>query len=61
MAVIYFAIVVPYRAYSRRRGRAVFSEPAPTKTCPECLSDDLPVAASRCKHCGASIASAPAT
>jgi large conductance mechanosensitive channel len=61
MAVIYLAIVVPYRAYSRRRGRAVFSEAPPAKTCPECLSDDLPLAASRCKYCGASIAAAPAT
>ncbi len=55
MAVIYFAIVVPYRRYQRRRGVTVFGEPAPTKTCPECLSDDLPVAAARCKHCGSSI------
>ena len=61
MAVIYLAIVVPYRSYSRRRGRAVFSEPAPTKTCPECLSEDLPIAATRCKHCGVSVAAAPAT
>ena len=52
VAVIYFLIVVPYRAYSRRRGRTVFGEPAATRTCPECLSDDLPAAATRCKHCG---------
>ena len=51
MAVIYFVIVVPYRAYMQRRGHAVFGDPAPTKTCPECLSDDLPVAALKCKHC----------
>ncbi len=65
MAVVYFLIVVPYRAYARRRGVTVFGEPAPTKTCPECLSDDLPVAAIRCKHCGAEIpaasTAAPAT
>ncbi len=61
MAVIYFAIVVPYRAYSARRGITVFGDPAPTKACPECLSDDLPLAASRCKYCGSSVASAPAT
>lgn len=52
MAVIYFAIVVPYRFYMSHRGVSVFGEPAPTKTCPECLSDDLPTAARRCKHCG---------
>jgi large conductance mechanosensitive channel len=56
MAVIYFAIVVPYRAYQRRRGVTVFGEPPPTKSCPECLSDGLPAPASRCKFCGAAIA-----
>jgi large conductance mechanosensitive channel len=60
MAVIYFAIVVPYRYYQRRRGVTVFGEPAPTTTCPECLSDDIPAAARKCKHCGSAIgASAP--
>jgi large conductance mechanosensitive channel len=52
MAVIYFLIVVPYRAYQARRGRTVFGEPAPTKACPECLSADLPLAATRCRYCG---------
>jgi large conductance mechanosensitive channel len=52
MAVIYLAIVVPYRAYEARRGHTVFGPPAPTKKCPECLSGDLPVAATRCLHCG---------
>lgn len=56
MAVIYFAIVVPYRFYQRRRGVSVFGEPAPTTTCPECLSDDIPAAARKCKHCGSAIA-----
>src|ERR1700757_1343204 len=39
VAVIYFVIVVPYRAYQKRRGATVFGEPPPTKTCPECLSE----------------------
>jgi large conductance mechanosensitive channel len=56
MAVIYFVIVVPYRAYMARRGTAVFGDPPPTKTCPACLSDDLPVAASRCRHCTTDLA-----
>ena len=51
MAVIYFVLVVPYRAYMKRRGTSVFGPPADTKTCPQCLSDDLPVAALRCRHC----------
>ena len=51
MAVIYFVLVVPYRAYMKKRGVAVFGPPAETKTCPECLSADLPVAATKCSHC----------
>jgi large conductance mechanosensitive channel len=56
MAVIYFAIVVPYRSYMRHRGTTVFGEPAPTKVCPICLSDGLPVAASKCKYCASELA-----
>ncbi len=57
MLVIYLALVVPYRTYSARQGKTVFSAPAPpapTKTCPECLSSDLPAAATKCGH-GASV------
>ena len=56
MLVVYFLIVVPYRAYSRRRGLTVFGEPPPVKSCPECLSQDLPAAATRCRYCGTSVA-----
>jgi large conductance mechanosensitive channel len=59
MAVVYFAIVVPYRMYQRRRGITVFGDPAPTRDCPECLSDDLPAGATRCKYCGSSLGPAP--
>ena len=52
MAVVYFAIVVPYKQVSAKRGKVVFGDAPPTKTCPACLSDDLPVAASKCKYCG---------
>ncbi|MGH8981318.1 MAG: MscL family protein [Acidimicrobiales bacterium] len=58
MAVIYFAIVVPYRLYMKRRGTAVFGDPAPTKTCPSCLSADLPVAATKCLHCATELSPA---
>ena len=51
MGVLYFFIVVPYKALMARRGEVVFGEPAPVKTCPACLSDDLPAAASKCKYC----------
>jgi large conductance mechanosensitive channel len=51
MAVVYFTIVVPYRRVSSRRGRTVFGDPPAVKTCPYCLSDDLPAAAVKCWHC----------
>jgi large conductance mechanosensitive channel len=52
MATMYFVIVLPFKAVQARRGVTVFGDPAPAKTCPACLSDDLPVAASKCKYCG---------
>ena len=52
IAVIYFLIVVPYKMVQARRGQVVFGDPAPVKTCPACLSSDLPAAASKCKYCG---------
>ncbi|MHB8430405.1 MAG: large conductance mechanosensitive channel protein MscL [Acidimicrobiales bacterium] len=57
MTVIYFVLVVPYRLYMKRQGKDVFGDPAPTKTCPNCLSGDLPVAASRCLHCTSELSS----
>ncbi len=58
MVVIYFVLVVPYRSLMARRGTTVFGAPEPpppTKTCPECLSSDLPVAATKCWHCASVI------
>jgi large conductance mechanosensitive channel len=52
IAVVYFVIVVPYKSIQARRGLTVFGDPAPTKTCPACLSEDLPAAASKCRYCG---------
>jgi large conductance mechanosensitive channel len=52
MLVVYFVIIVPYRHVQARRGQSVFGDPAPVKTCPACLSSDLPAAASKCKYCG---------
>ncbi|MDA8288726.1 MAG: MscL family protein [Actinomycetota bacterium] len=51
MVVIYVFIVSPYRRAQARQGNAVFGQPAPTQTCPYCLSSDLPLAARRCLHC----------
>ena len=61
MAVLYFFIVMPYKAIMARRGETVFGEPAPVKTCPACLSEDLPVAATKCKYCGTDQPAAAAT
>lgn len=59
MAVVYFVIVIPYKVISARRGATVFGDPPPVKTCPACLSDDLPAAASKCKYCGTDQPAAP--
>jgi large conductance mechanosensitive channel len=58
MAVTYFLLVNPYRAYMKKRGTSVFGPPAPTKTCPQCLSADLPVAATKCLHCASVVTGA---
>ena len=60
MAVIYLVLVVPYRAYMKKQGVAVFGPPTPVKTCPECLSADLPLAATKCSHCASPINAASA-
>jgi large conductance mechanosensitive channel len=52
MAVVYFLIVIPYKVVQARRGQIVFGDPPAVKTCPACLSGDLPAAASKCKYCG---------
>ncbi len=52
IAVVYFLIVVPYKHVQARHGQVVFGDPPAVKTCPACLSSDLPAAASKCKYCG---------
>lgn len=52
MGVVYFLIVTPYKHGQARRGQVVFGDPPAVKTCPACLSSDLPAAASKCKYCG---------
>jgi large conductance mechanosensitive channel len=59
MAVIYVLIVVPYRAFQARFGNTVFGPPAPTQACPQCLSDDLPIKATRCRYCTSALTPAP--
>jgi len=50
--VVYYVIVVPYRRIQAKRGVTVFGPPAAVKTCPACLSSDLPAEARKCKYCG---------
>jgi large conductance mechanosensitive channel len=52
MLVVYFLIVTPYKRIMARKGAAVFGEGPAVKTCPACLSNDIPAAASKCKYCG---------
>jgi large conductance mechanosensitive channel len=59
LAVVYFAIVVPYKMVMARKGTTVFGDPAPMQTCPACLSSDLPVGATKCKYCATDL-TAPA-
>jgi large conductance mechanosensitive channel len=58
MAVVYYLIVVPYRAYMARRGKTVFGDPPLTKACPYCMASDLPVEATACMHCTRELAHA---
>jgi large conductance mechanosensitive channel len=59
MAVIYYVIVVPYRAMQAARGVTVFGDPPPAQTCPACLSEGLPVAATKCRYCGTTLGGGP--
>ncbi len=55
IVVIYFVLVMPYRAYMKARGTSVFGDPDPTKECPYCRSSDVPVAATKCSHCASEL------
>jgi large conductance mechanosensitive channel len=48
-AVVFFFVVKPVNALMARR-KVDTAADAPTRTCPECLSD-IPVAAKRCAFC----------
>ncbi len=50
-AAIFFFVVKPINALAAARARGVPPEDPTTKLCSECLSE-IPIAASRCAHCG---------
>ncbi|PWT97537.1 MAG: large conductance mechanosensitive channel protein MscL [Terriglobia bacterium] len=54
-AAIYFFVVVPMNAVSRRFSKPAEPAAPPVKECPECLSP-MPAAARRCAHCTAVVA-----
>ncbi|MEZ4500437.1 MAG: large conductance mechanosensitive channel protein MscL [Thermomicrobiales bacterium] len=53
-AAIFFMVVKPVNAVMSRNKKA---EAATTRPCPECLSE-IPLAATRCAHCGVQVAAA---
>ena len=50
-ALIYFCVVMPINALMAR----VYPNAVSVRECPECLSSDIPQAATRCSHCCAHI------
>ncbi|MEZ4532881.1 MAG: large conductance mechanosensitive channel protein MscL [Thermomicrobiales bacterium] len=59
-AAIYFIIVKPMNMALDRLNEGKGSPDPDTKQCPECLSE-IPVAATRCAHCGISLVGLPPT
>jgi large conductance mechanosensitive channel len=53
-AAIYFMVVMPVQKLLKRFFPSK-AEPPKTKPCPQCLSD-IPIAATRCAHCGQPVA-----
>lgn len=55
-AAIYFAIVKPMNMVMARKDAGEGTGDPETKQCPECLSE-IPIAATRCAHCGIKLTS----
>lgn len=54
-AAIYFIIVKPMNMMTTRMEQGKGTPDPDTKLCPECLSE-IPIAATRCSHCGIPLA-----
>ena len=59
-AAIYFIIVKPMNMMMERMDAGKGTPDPDTKQCPECLSE-IPIAATRCAHCGISLVGLPPT
>jgi len=57
-AAIYFVVIKPMNVMQERLDRGKGTVEPETKQCPECLSV-IPIAATRCAHCGISLAGNP--
>lgn len=56
-AVVFFLVVKPMNALQARRNRGEEPADPTTRDCPECLSE-IPIKASRCRHCTATVGAA---
>jgi large conductance mechanosensitive channel len=54
--VVFFGVVRPLAQMAARKAAQAAAAPATTKTCPECLSTDIPVGAKKCKYCASALA-----
>jgi large conductance mechanosensitive channel len=57
-AAIYFMVVKPMNVMNERLEKGKGTPDPETKQCPECLSV-IPIAATRCAHCGISLTGNP--
>jgi large conductance mechanosensitive channel len=56
--VVFFVIALPYQRYQDRQAAKAAAAAATTRACPECLSQ-IPLAATRCAFCTATVVPAP--
>jgi large conductance mechanosensitive channel len=56
--VVFFAIALPYQRRQDRKAAAAAKAAPKTRTCPYCLSEDVPIGATRCKYCTSDLSTA---
>ena len=55
MAFILFSIIKAMNTAADKLKKEQEEAPATTKMCPYCKSDDVPLGACKCKHCGSEL------